>query len=87
MESKVQKPCADYDLATLRSYRYIPVYTKYNLVYTMWVQTQWQLSYFLVQDFVLLLDHSPMHPPCTVQRSLQLKVKKTRVQAIRYVGL
>ena len=87
MESKVKKTCADYDLAILRPYRYIPVYTKYNLVYTMWVQTQWQLSYFLFQDSVLLLDHASMHPPCTVQRSLQPKVKKTRVQAIRYVGL
>ncbi len=33
MESKVKKTCSDYDLAILRSYWYIPVYTKYNLVY------------------------------------------------------
>ena len=76
MESKVKKTCADYDLAILRSYRYIPVYTKYNLVYTMWVQTQWQLSYFLFQGSVLLLDPASIHPPCTVQHSLQPKVKK-----------
>ncbi len=87
MESKVKKTCADYDLAILRSYLYIPVYTRYNLVYTMWVQTQWQLSYFLFQDIVLLLDHASIHPPFTVQCSLQPKVKKTRVQAIRYAGL
>ena len=36
---------------------------------------------------MLLLDHASIHPPCTVQRSLQPKVKKKRVKAIRYVGL
>ena len=36
-ESKVKKTCADYDLAILRSYRYIPSYTKYNLVYTIFL--------------------------------------------------
>ncbi len=76
LESQVKKTCADYDLAILCLYGYIPVYTKYNLVHTMCVQIQWQLSYFLFQGSVLLLDHASIHPPCTVQRSLQPKVKK-----------
>ena len=73
---KWKKTCADYDMAILCLYGYIPVYTKYNLVHTMCVHIQWQLSYFLFQGSVLLLDHASIHPPCTVQRSLQPKVKK-----------
>jgi hypothetical protein len=30
----------------------------------------------LFQGSVLLLDYASIHPPCTVQRSLQPKVKK-----------
>lgn len=71
----------------LSSYGYIPVYTEYNIVYTMRVQNQGQLSFFVLHGSVLLLDHASIHPPCTVQRSLQPKVKKTRVQTIYYVGL
>ena len=83
----MKKTCADYDLAILCLYGYIPVYTKVNLVYTMCVHIQRQLSYFLFQGSVLLLDHASIHPPCTVQCNLQPKVKKKRVKAIRYVGL
>ena len=34
-----------------------------------------------------MLYHASIHPPCTVQSSLQLKVKKTRVPENRYVDL
>ncbi len=45
LESKVKKSCADFDSRILTSYRYILVYTEYNLVYTMRIQNQGKLSY------------------------------------------
>jgi hypothetical protein len=47
-----------FDLHILRSYGYIPVDTEYNLVYTMSVQNQGQLKYFVLHGSVLLLDHA-----------------------------
>ena len=67
-ESKVKKSCADFDSRILTSYRYIPVYTEYNLVYTMRIQNQGQLSYFVLHGSVLLLDHAIIHPPWKVLR-------------------
>ena len=52
----------------------------------MRVQNEGQLSYFVLQGSVLLFDHASIHSPCTVQRSLQPKVKKTRVQEIHQVS-
>ena len=76
LESKPKKSCSDFDLSILRSYRYIPVYTEYNSVYTMRIQNQGQLSYFVLHGSILVLVHASIHHPCTVQCSLQPKVKK-----------
>jgi hypothetical protein len=66
LESKAKKLCTDFDSRILTSYRYIPVYTEYNLVYTMRIQNQGQLSCFLLHGSVLLLDHAIIHPPWSV---------------------
>ena len=72
-ESKVKKTCADYDLAILRSYRYIPSYTKYNLVYTIFLWC-WVCRTVGWLSNVWICVHT-----CPVIRHLNLesKVKKT----------
>ena len=75
LEPKPKKSCSDFDLGILRSYRYISVYTEYNSVYTMRIQNQGQLSYFVLHGSILVLVHASIHHPCTVQCSLQPKVK------------
>ena len=76
LESKLKKSTADFDLSILRSYLYIPVYTEYNSVYTMRMQNQGQLSYFVLYGSILVLVHASIHHPCTVQCILQPEVKK-----------
>ena len=75
-ESKVKKTCADYDLAILRSYRYIPSYTKYNLVYTIFLWC-WVCRTVGWLSNVWICVHT-----CPVIRHLNLesKVKKTCVE-------
>ena len=72
---EVKKTCADYDLAILRSYRgrYIPSYTKYNLVYTSfhWCWVCHTLGWF---SNVWICAHTC---PVIWHRNLESKVKKT----------
>ena len=58
-----KKSCSDFDLSILRSYQYIPVYAEYNSVYTMRLQNQGQLSYFVLHGSILVLVHASIHHP------------------------